>query len=60
MNYKTINLKTDGDFAVLTLNRPERLNSLAEQLSLEAEIQLKPCDEPEFIGGVMKFLKKSS
>ncbi len=34
-------------------------NSLAQQLSLEAEAQLKLCDEPAFIGGVMKFLKKS-
>ena len=32
MNYKTINLKIDGDFAVLTLNRPERLNSLDKTL----------------------------
>ena len=34
-------------------------NSMAQQLSLEAEIQLKLCDQPAFIGGVMKFLKKS-
>jgi 2-(1,2-epoxy-1,2-dihydrophenyl)acetyl-CoA isomerase len=33
-------------------------NSMAQQLSLEAETQLKLCDEPAFIGGVMKFLKK--
>ena len=31
----------------------------AYMLSLEAEIQLKLCDQPEFIGGVMKFLKNS-
>ncbi len=34
-------------------------NSLAQQLSLEAEAQLKLCDEPSFVGGVMKFMKKS-
>ena len=34
-------------------------NSLAQQLTLEAEAQLKLCDEPAFISGVMKFLKKS-
>jgi len=34
-------------------------NSLAQQLTLEAEAQLKLCDEPSFIGGVMKFLKNS-
>jgi len=34
------------------------VNSLAQQLTLEAEAQLKLCDEPAFIGGVMKFLKK--
>jgi len=34
-------------------------NSLAQQLSVEAEAQLKLCDEPAFIDGVMQFLKKS-
>jgi len=34
-------------------------NSLAQQLMLEAEAQLKLCDEPAFISGVMKFVKKS-
>jgi len=34
-------------------------NSLAQQLLVEAEAQLKLCDEPAFIDGVMQFLKKS-
>ena len=32
MNYETIDLRTDGAVGVLTLNRPERLNSLNKTL----------------------------
>lgn len=34
-------------------------NSLAQQLSLEAETQRRLCDEPAFIEGVMKFINKA-
>jgi enoyl-CoA hydratase len=44
MTYQTITLERDGPVAVLTLNRPERLNAINQQML--AEIQLA-CDEVE-------------
>jgi enoyl-CoA hydratase len=44
MTYETITLHRDGHVAVLTLNRPERLNAINQQML--SEIQLA-CDEVE-------------
>ena len=43
MTYATIKLERDGVIAVLTLHRPEKMNSLSDQLLAEFRAAMDQC-----------------
>ena len=44
MSYSTIRLEHEGPLAILTLNRPEKLNALSDQLFAEVREALERCE----------------
>jgi enoyl-CoA hydratase len=53
MSYKTIQTKTDGRVAVITLNRPEALNALNNEMTSELAVALAKFDNDPEIGCVV-------
>ena len=50
MTYATINLERDGVLATLTLNRPEKMNSLSDQLLAENVVGILRGSDPTLRG----------
>jgi len=53
MGYKTIQYKTEGRVGVITLNRPEALNALCDELTTELAAALAACEADDEIGCVV-------
>ena len=53
MGYKTIQYKTEGRVGVITLNRPEALNALCDELTTELAAALAACEADDGIGCVV-------
>jgi enoyl-CoA hydratase len=49
MTYATISLEHDGPLAVLTLNRPEKMNSLSDELLADFRAAMDSCERDEKI-----------
>jgi enoyl-CoA hydratase/carnithine racemase len=47
MTYATIKLERDGVLAILTLNRPEKMNSLSDQLLAEFRAAMDECERDQ-------------
>ena len=47
MTYETIRLERDGALAILTLNRPEKMNSLSDQLLADFRAAMDACERDE-------------
>lgn len=53
MAYNTIKLERDGALAILTLNRPEKMNSLSDPLLAEFRAAVDECDRDESVRAVI-------
>ncbi len=49
MTYATIKLEHDGALAILTLNRPEKMNSLSDQLLADFRAAMDACERTDAI-----------
>ena len=49
MRYETISLEREGPLAILTLNRPQKLNALSEQVFAEVRDALQACEGDEAV-----------
>jgi enoyl-CoA hydratase/carnithine racemase len=49
MTYSTITVARDGAIAVITLNRPEKMNSLSDQLLAELRAGIDDCERDESV-----------
>jgi enoyl-CoA hydratase/carnithine racemase len=49
MTYATIKLEHDGPIALLTLNRPEKMNSLSDELLADFRTAMDACERDENI-----------
>ena len=49
MTYDTIKLEQDGALAILTLNRPEKMNSLSDQLLADFRVAMDTCERDESV-----------
>src|SRR5262249_50380682 len=47
MTYTTIKLERDGVLAILTLNRPEKMNSLSDQLLADFRAAMDECEHDQ-------------
>ena len=47
MPYETIKLEHDGALATLTLNRPEKMNSLSDQLLADFRAAMDACERDD-------------
>ena len=47
MTYATIKLEHDGALAILTLNRPEKMNSLSDQLLADFRAAMDTCERDD-------------
>ena len=47
MTYETIKLEHDGALATLTLNRPEKMNSLSDQLLADFRTAMDACERDD-------------
>ncbi len=53
MAYEVLRLKRDGKIGYITLNRPERLNALNNQLVDEIHVALDELGEDDDIGAII-------
>jgi enoyl-CoA hydratase/carnithine racemase len=53
MNFKQITLQTEGQVAVVTLNRPEKLNAWTDIMSRELSDAMYACDEDDNVRAVV-------
>lgn len=53
MAYDTIKLERDGALAIITLNRPEKMNSLSDPLLAEFRAAMDACDRDESVRAVI-------
>ncbi|MGE0876088.1 MAG: enoyl-CoA hydratase/isomerase family protein [Burkholderiales bacterium] len=53
MAYDTIKLERDGALAIITLNRPEKMNSLSDPLLAEFRAAMDACDKDESVRAVI-------
>ena len=49
MAYETIKLEHDGALAILTLNRPEKMNSLSDQLLADFRAAMDACERDDSV-----------
>jgi enoyl-CoA hydratase/carnithine racemase len=53
LNYEQITYETDGDVAVITLNRPDRLNAWTRQMSFELADAVSIANDEQAIGAIV-------
>lgn len=53
LTYEQITYETDGDVAVITLNRPDRLNAWTRQMSVELADAVTIANDTEAIGAIV-------
>ena len=49
MTYETVKLEHDGALAILTLNRPEKMNSLSDQLLADFRAAIDTCERDDSV-----------
>ena len=53
MNLETIELQRDGALAILTLNRPDKMNALSDQLLNDFRAAVSACEDDEAVRAVI-------
>jgi len=53
MTYATIKLERDGPLAILTLNRPEKMNSLSDQLLADFRAAMDECERDQSVRAML-------
>ena len=53
MAYEQVLLEKDGPAAIITLNRPEKLNAFTNQLGRELADAIRACDADDDVRGII-------